>query len=159
MRQALPSIATIQRTYSVSFAVDRIFSCVHCIHFSVTGSIQVNDRTSANTVMQPLWTRRRTIITRESTPDSHPFHCEFCDRKFHHKSTFSAHVRTHTCEKPYQCVICGKSFAQMATHLVHIRTHTGELRYPCLVCEKKFGQEHNLRLHMRTHTGEHPYKW
>jgi len=113
------------------------------------------------------------------------YQCQYCNKAFSKKSSFTGHMRAHTgnkpykCDickeafiqqvhltkhmmthgvKPYKCDVCGKAFSHIATLNRHSMVHTGEKPYQCELCNKAFSQRSILTEHMRIHTGEKPYK-
>uniref|UniRef100_A0A6U3CYA9 C2H2-type domain-containing protein n=1 Tax=Lotharella globosa TaxID=91324 RepID=A0A6U3CYA9_9EUKA len=49
--------------------------------------------------------------------------CGYCDKVFHKKGNWQAHLRTHTKEKPFACTACGRQFTQksnMKRHMLKI---------------------------------------
>ncbi|XP_005596830.1 zinc finger and SCAN domain-containing protein 5B isoform X2 [Equus caballus] len=84
--------------------------------------------------------------------------CRVCNKRFHYKSQFDLHQRTHTGERPFKCNICPKGFMQASDLRVHQRIHTGEKPYCCRLCLKKFTHDSTLRSHEKIHTKEKPYR-
>ncbi|XP_014649708.1 PREDICTED: zinc finger and SCAN domain-containing protein 5B-like [Ceratotherium simum simum] len=87
-----------------------------------------------------------------------PYECRVCKKRFHYKSQFDIHQRTHTGERPFRCNICPKGFMQSSDLRVHQRIHTGEKPYCCRLCLKKFTHDSTLRSHEKVHTKEKPYQ-
>ena len=80
------------------------------------------------------------------------FRCEECDRGFHTRGTYDAHLRRHRNEKPYQCAICGLAFVSVPSLNSHRRRHL-EKPFECNACGRKFLKEHQLYEHKLTHSG------
>ncbi|KAM9249219.1 LOW QUALITY PROTEIN: zinc finger and SCAN domain-containing protein 5B [Dugong dugon] len=85
------------------------------------------------------------------------YQCGFCKKRFHYKSQFDIHQRTHTGERPFKCSSCGKGFMQPSDVRVHQRIHTGEKPFRCELCHREFTHESTLHGHKRTHTNEKPF--
>ncbi|XP_049726043.1 zinc finger and SCAN domain-containing protein 5B-like [Elephas maximus indicus] len=85
------------------------------------------------------------------------YQCGFCEKRFHYKSQFDIHQRTHTGERPFKCSFCGKGFMQPSDVRVHQRIHTGEKPFKCELCHREFTHESTLHGHKRTHTNEKPF--
>ncbi|XP_041810701.1 gastrula zinc finger protein XlCGF28.1-like [Chelmon rostratus] len=83
-----------------------------------------------------------------------PFSCLVCGKRYHHRKTFSNHMRLHSKEKTFSCPICKKAFPWRGDIPTHMRIHTREKPFTCPVCGKLFGQKSHLNQHFTVHTGE-----
>lgn len=72
--------------------------------------------------------------------------CQFCDRRFCHKSEFIIHTRIHKGAKPYKCEDCDESFDQRDSLLIHSRKHTEDKPYQC------FSEEVDAGISLRSAT-------
>ncbi|XP_037024774.1 gastrula zinc finger protein XlCGF57.1-like [Bradysia coprophila] len=113
------------------------------------------------------------------------FECDYCGRKFKHKSNLFAHVRIHANDRKHQCPHCPYKFQDRAKYLRHLKIHTGERniscdicgksfcrktdmlkhrlihdvpRVPCPYCDKMFTTKTNMLSHIGIHTGERNFK-
>ncbi|XP_039647549.1 uncharacterized protein LOC120553322 isoform X3 [Perca fluviatilis] len=86
------------------------------------------------------------------TPETLPFHCDKCEKKYSTRASLNVHRRIHTGETPYLCSHCGRGFRTSNGLDFHVRIHTGDRRYKCPICGKTSIQ-HMMR-HMRMHRGE-----
>ncbi|KAJ6646867.1 Zinc finger protein [Pseudolycoriella hygida] len=113
------------------------------------------------------------------------FECDYCGRKFKHKSNLFAHVRIHANDRKHQCPHCPYKFQDRAKYKRHLRIHTGERnincdlcgkafcrktdmlkhrlihdvpRVPCPYCDKMFTTKTNMLSHIGIHTGERNFK-
>ncbi|XP_028426640.1 uncharacterized protein LOC114550216 isoform X2 [Perca flavescens] len=86
------------------------------------------------------------------TPETLPFHCDECEKKYSSRASLNVHRRIHTGETPYLCSHCGRGFRTSNGLNFHVRIHTGDRRYKCPICGKTSIQ-HMMR-HMRMHRGE-----
>mmetsp|Transcript_17577 Transcript_17577/g.26338 ORF Transcript_17577/g.26338 Transcript_17577/m.26338 type:complete len:649 (+) Transcript_17577:86-2032(+) len=46
--------------------------------------------------------------------------CNYCEKVFHKKGNWQAHLRTHTKEKPFACTACGRQFTQKSNMKRHM---------------------------------------
>ncbi|XP_047647349.1 zinc finger and SCAN domain-containing protein 5C-like [Phacochoerus africanus] len=93
----------------------------------------------------------------KEAPGGTDYQCRECNKRFHYRSQFTLHKRTHTGERPFQCSLCAKAFMQPSDLRVHQRIHTGEKPYRCDTCSRDFTHDSTLRAHKRTHTKERPF--
>ena len=63
-----------------------------------------------------------------------PFACQFCDRKFAHKSALTRHKATHTREKLFAFQFCGRKFAQKSNLVRNQATHSDVRNFKCSIC-------------------------
>ncbi|GAB5367810.1 hypothetical protein AAMO2058_001263500 [Amorphochlora amoebiformis] len=57
--------------------------------------------------------------------------CDYCDKVFHKKGNWQAHLRTHTKEKPFACSACGRQFTQKSNMKRHmLKIHKIPKDYP-----------------------------
>ncbi|KAL0809774.1 hypothetical protein ABMA28_011273 [Loxostege sticticalis] len=85
-----------------------------------------------------------------------PYECNYCKKRFTRKSKLTEHVRIH--ENPFECRYCKKKFTHKHSLNEHVRIHTGEKLFECNYCKKNFTQKHGLINHVRIHTGERPFE-
>ncbi|KAM9589747.1 zinc finger and SCAN domain-containing protein 5C-like [Trichechus inunguis] len=112
-----------------------------------------DDHDSPST-MEPV---DRTVGQDQESTGRSIYQCGFCKKRFHYKSQFDIHQRTHTGERPFKCSSCGKGFMQPSDVRVHQRIHTGEKPFRCELCHREFTHESTLHGHKRTHTNEKPF--
>lgn len=61
------------------------------------------------------------MFVHDETPK---FECDYCGRKFKHKSNLFAHVRIHANDRKHQCPHCPYKFQDRAKYLRHLKIHT-----------------------------------
>ncbi|OXA38511.1 zinc finger protein 182 [Folsomia candida] len=72
--------------------------------------------------------------------------CYFCHRKFLHKSTYHAHLATHTTGKPFR----RDQYSSKRDLTKPTPIHRADLRpFKCTECDKAFGQKHHLVSHKK----------
>lgn len=114
------------------------------------------------------------------------FQCDFCPEKFHNKSAFQIHEKTHNsqelvcfmCEKKYldryslryhlrthgiglqiRCELCGKNFTKQSRLQAHINSiHKNIRNFQCQHCDKAFKAKIHLDNHMLQHSGDRPFE-
>ena len=122
----------------------------------------------------------------ESKGEEKKFQCDFCPEKFHNKSAFQIHEKTHNsqelvcfiCEKKYldryslryhlrthgiglqiRCELCGKNFTKQSRLQSHIDSiHKNIRNFQCQHCDKAFKAKIHLDNHMLQHSGDRPFE-
>lgn len=83
------------------------------------------------------------------------FPCEHCDKTYSIRSSWKAHMVTHSDEKRHICPVCSKAFKLPGTLKMHLNQHTGEHPYSCQFCPKTFASSGNYYTHRkRMHPNE-----
>ncbi|XP_058795456.1 uncharacterized protein LOC131666637 [Phymastichus coffea] len=79
------------------------------------------------------------------------YKCEFCSRKFYHKTHLDYHERSHKGEKPFCCELCGKKFLIKGKLNRHLLIHKYTQDLECNECGKKFVSKEYLKSHLLSH--------
>jgi len=88
----------------------------------------------------------------ELHPDTKPFSCDLCNKRFDRKENLSRHVRIHTGDRRYVCNHCGKGYTDPSGLKKHvIAKHASDL-YSCDVCcNATFRSKDSLNRHLSKH--------
>lgn len=91
----------------------------------------------------------------------HTYNCDFCDKSFSRRNTFSVHMKRHTNESwEHTCKKCKKGFpsrSDLKRHeVVHLKVRPK--LYSCKMCNKSYYKSSSLTRHNRLHTKEKPYQ-
>lgn len=90
-------------------------------------------------------------------PESQPFQCKTCLKRFRKATGLRQHMKTHE-EKQYCCQICPAAFTRPWCLAQHAFVHSGVKPFRCDICEATFAQKGSLISHKRRHTGETPFQ-
>ncbi|XP_059215793.1 oocyte zinc finger protein XlCOF6-like isoform X1 [Centropristis striata] len=86
-----------------------------------------------------------------------PYGCDFCPKRFNHKSHRDLHVKArHTGEKTCHCDVCGKGYSSVSMMKTHRTTHFDKT-FTCDVCGKSFFHAGHLKRHAAVHQAARPF--
>jgi len=89
-----------------------------------------------------------TIKTNDNvSKNNHLFVCQFCNKKFKHKSWLDDHLTVHTKEKRYKCLFCGGLFCTKFDARLHVQHNCKFKHWKCYKCSKTFVDVKALTMH------------
>ncbi|CAB3231857.1 unnamed protein product [Arctia plantaginis] len=100
--------------------------------------------------------QKQTKKKRSQLPNCTSYKCATCNKVFHMKATYKAHIRLHT--NYCVCETCGKRCRNNNQLQEHKRARHGLYKiHKCAYCEYSSATKEALTIHERRHTGERPY--
>merc|ERR1712083_660787 len=75
-----------------------------------------------------------------------------CNKKFGNKGALTLHVNViHKKLKKYQCKTCGARFGYRSSFTAHLVTHSEKRPYTCSICGRSFKRQNKMKWHKRIH--------
>ena len=105
-------------------------------------------------ICKTRYDKRVHILQEHTTTDDSEKQCEFCKKRFLHKSDVIKHVEIHHMKlRNHLCDICGMAFKRKSNMDDHRAKHFNIRLLQCKLCPKRYNCSSMIKKHLRTKHG------